>query len=58
MVLSLDRKLRVSGNVYSLSLKTDKTESQQFALVRSVMNDAMVEWAEPSVCGKSRKNFI
>ena len=53
--LKLDRKLRVTGNVYSLSLKTNKTESQQFALVRSVMNDAMVEWAEPQFVAKAEK---
>ncbi|MBX2849796.1 MAG: S8 family serine peptidase [Acidiferrobacterales bacterium] len=46
--LVMDRKIRISGSVYSLSLKTEITESQQFALVRSVMNDPLVEWAEPS----------
>ena len=53
--LKLDRKLRVTGNVYSLSLNVKKTERQQFALVRSVMNDAMVEWAEPQFIAKAEK---
>ena len=53
--LTVDRKLRVSGNVYSMSLKTQISESQQFALVRSVMNDAMVDWAEPQFIAKAQK---
>lgn len=53
--LTLDRKLRVSGNVYSLSLKRQQSESQQFALVRRVMNDVMVEWAEPQFVVKPHK---
>lgn len=53
--LTMDRKVRVSGNVFSLSLKNTLSESQQFALVRRVMNDVMVEWAEPSFVSKPFK---
>ena len=53
--LVLDRKLRLSGDVYSLSIKNSITESAQFALVRSVMNDEMVEWAEPQFQVKANK---
>lgn len=54
--LTLDRKLRLSGNVYSLKLANpNMSESQQFALVRSIMNEPLVKWAEPQFTSKPFK---
>lgn len=46
--LQLIRKLKLSGNVYSLrSNKALHDPAQQFSLVRQLMSSAEVNWAEP-----------
>lgn len=46
--LQLKRKLKLSGNVYSMGIRNSQiSESQQFAMVRAVMRDPDVRWAEP-----------
>lgn len=53
--LTVDRKLRLSGDVYSLNIETAMRPSNKFSLVRSLMNDQQIEWAEPQFYAKPYK---
>ena len=49
--LSMVRRIRVSGHVYSLTMnETLNDVAQVFRLVRRLMKDADVAWAEPIQC--------
>lgn len=55
--LQLERRLKLSGYVYSFALKNKRlSESGQFALVRSLMSDSLVAWAEPQFISQPYKN--
>jgi len=54
--LTLVRKLRLSGSVFSMQLnKTIGDSAQQFSLVRRVMAEGFVAWAEPQFYVKPTK---
>jgi len=57
--LELDRKLRLSGHVYSLRMKQNVyDEVQVFSLVRDIMASGMVAWAEPQINEKPIKTQV
>ncbi|RBP53493.1 subtilase family protein [Arenicella xantha] len=45
--LSVNRRLKASGSVYSMTARGTHNVASRFALVRSVMSDPRVEWAQP-----------
>lgn len=52
----VQNKLRVSGNVYSVVLKSDSnTIEEKFALVRRIMREGSVKWSQPVFNSKPYK---
>jgi len=57
--LGIVSQLKVSGNVYSLSMNKLMTDPDQvFRLVRALNNDAIVDWAEPQFNTKPIKHAV
>jgi len=57
--LSVNRKLRLSDDIYSLSFtNAGLNPNQKFAKVRAIMNEAYVDWAEPQFFLKPTKTAI
>lgn len=53
--LTMDRKLRAPGEIYSVFSNQSGDTAARFSLVRSVMNDANVEWAQPQFNARAHK---
>lgn len=57
--LSLDRKLRLSGNIYSLKLNQNiYDDAQIFRMARDIMASGLVLWVEPQISEKPKKNAL
>jgi len=53
---TVQNKLRISGNVYSVVLQSDtNTVEEKFSLVRRIMREPSVKWAQPAVISKPYK---
>ena len=53
--LSVDRRLKTSGSVFSLLTNRTLTVEQQFQLVRNLAQDSRIEWAQPQFKSKAFK---
>jgi len=57
--LSIDRKLRLSGYVYSLNMNQNiYDEAQVFRMVRDINASGLVKWVEPQIKEKAKKTAL
>lgn len=54
--LSMDRKLKAPGEIYSVFSNQVSDTAGRFSLVRGVMNDPNVDWAQPQFNARAHKS--